>query len=208
MERARRHRASDCKDLQRPRALFRSPVLRNKVPAMRIKSLIAAAVLCTSAAACAPTLGPPPPRPTPGAVTFRADDFAWSQMAGKNSLSGRIAYAQGPVRFTCANSSVILTPETPWTRRRMSILYRSPDRAALPSDEVRARTPSAPEGGDYSAYIRRTTCDVSDRFSFSGLPDGAWFVISIARPADTKGPSVALMRRVVTSRGRAVVTEL
>lgn len=178
------------------------------MPAMRIRSPLAAAALCTLTAACAPSLGPPPPRAAAGATAFRADDFAWSQMPGRNSLSGRIAYAQGPVRFTCANSSVILTPETPWTRRRMSILYKSPDRAALPSDEVRARTPSAPEGGDYSAYIRRTTCDAGDRFSFTGLPDGAWFVISIARPADTKGPSVALMRRVVTRGGRAAVTEL
>ncbi|MDP3299269.1 MAG: hypothetical protein Q8M38_04105, partial [Phenylobacterium sp.] len=96
---------------------------------------------------------------------------------------------------------VVLTPETPWTRRRMSILYSSPEAAALPADEVRARTPSAPND-DYSSFVRRSTCDAADRFSFSNLPDGAWFVITVARPSAGAGESVAIMRRVVTRGGR------
>jgi hypothetical protein len=86
----------------------------------------------------------------------------------------------------------------------MTILYNSPERAALPADEVRARTPSAPSG-DYSAFVRRTTCDANDRFSYTGLPNGAWFLITVAKPvAGTKGPDVAVMRRVETRGGRAI----
>lgn len=166
---------------------------------------LAAGALLT---ACAPTMGPPPRgAPAVGAAGFRADDFAWSTATGRGGVAGRLAYHQGPVRFTCANSTVILTPETPWTRRRMGVLYRSTEVAALPAEEVRARTPSAP-GEDYSAYVRRTTCDAASRFSFTGLPDGAWYVITIARPVASSGANMALMKRVVTRGGRTTTVAL
>jgi len=103
---------------------------------------------------------------------------------------------------------VILTPETLWTRRRMTSLYNSPINAALPVETVRARTTSAPNE-DYSSFVRRTTCDVGERFSFSGLPNGAWYVITVAKPAKgASGPSMAIMRRAEVRGGRATAVEL
>ena len=163
-------------------------------------------------AACSPTLGPPPPggasappRPVMGAAPpFDADDFAWSQRPGRNVIAGRVTYRIGGVRYTCAGSPVVLTPETPWSARRMSYLYGSGERSALPADEVRARTDSAPPG-DAGPYVKRTTCDDADQFAFGGLPDGAWYAITIARPAGgAQGETVALMRRVVVRGGRMV----
>lgn len=174
-------------------------------------SLLSAAALSTLAvAACAPTMGPPPPGrgPMAGPPTFRAADFAWSQASGRNGVAGRVTYRRGPTRFTCAGAGVVLTPETPWSRRRMAVLYGSTERAALPTDEVRARTPKAPPG-DAGPYVKRATCDSADRFSFGGLPDGAWYVITTARPAGRpEADSVALMRRVTTRGGRTVSVEL
>jgi hypothetical protein len=175
--------------------------------------LIPALALLSLVCACTPSLGPSPPSrigATPGGPpAFRAADFGWSQGPGRNGVTGKVAYRQGPVRYTCAGSTVILTPETPWTRQRMAILYKSAERAALPADEVRARTPSAPAGGDYSAFVRRATCDTTDRYSFSGLPDGAWYVITIARPVgEAKAGAVALMRRAVTKSGRLTNADL
>jgi hypothetical protein len=162
-------------------------------------------VLAVSAAlaACTPTLGPPPPGGygAGSSSTFRAEDFAWSTENGHGGIAGHIAYRDGKTRYACAHATVILTPETPWTRHRMQVLYHSMEQAAEPADEVRARTPSAP-AGDYSAYVRRTTCDAANRFTFTGLPDGAWFAITIAKPASGEGPGVALMKRVVTQGGR------
>jgi hypothetical protein len=111
-----------------------------------------------------------------------------------------VTYRQGKARYSCAHATVILTPETAWTRRRMKILYGSTDAAAEPADAVRARTPAAPSG-DYSAFVRRTTCDAASRFNFGGLPDGAWYAITIAKPAAGEGPGIALMKRVTTQGG-------
>lgn len=168
---------------------------------LRILAISATLALAT---ACAPTMGPPPPPPgtgTPSATVFRQEDFSWSAVPGRNTIDGRLTYRQGTTRYTCSGAGVVLTPETPWTRRRMTILYSSPEAAALPADEVRARTPSAPND-DYSSFVRRTTCDAADRFTFANLPDGAWFVITVTRPSAGPGPSMAIMRRVVTRGGR------
>lgn len=169
--------------------------------------VLAAALGLTALTGCATTGGPAPSPPPPSmggaAAAFDAGAFAWSQRPGANVIAGRLNYRQGPVRFTCSGSSVVLTPETAWSRERMAILYGSAERAALPSDEVRARTPRAPPG-DATPFVKRTTCDEADQFAFGGLPDGAWYAITIARPAVGSGSSVALMRRVLTRGGRTV----
>ncbi|WP_332773546.1 hypothetical protein [Phenylobacterium sp.] len=177
-----------------------------------LASALAALILV---AACAPTLGPPPPpppprdrAPPPAAGGFRAGDFSWSAVPGPGRVDGRLTYRAGPVRYSCAGAGVVLTPETAWTRRRMSILYLSPDRAALPAADVRARTPSAPSG-DYSAFVKRTVCDAGSRFAFSGLANGAWFVITVAKPiAPGKGPDIAIMRRIEIRGGKPVGVDL
>jgi len=173
--------------------------------AFRLLPLAAAVVLL---AACETTGGPPPPpnAQPPSATVFRPSDFSWSAVPGRGRIDGKLTYKRGAQRFTCAGAAVILTPETPWTRRRMSTLYLSSSFAALPVGEVRARTPSEP-GEDYSAFVRRATCDSADAFSFTGLPDGGWFVITVAKPVGP-GDSVAIMRRVETKGGRAVTATL
>jgi hypothetical protein len=151
--------------------------------------------------------GPSRTPPSSATVPFRASDFAWSTSAGKNAIRGHLIYRTPSQRFTCAGAAVVLTPETPWTRRRMTILYNSPTAAALPVDQVRARTPSAPNN-DYSAFVKRTTCDSSDRFGFAGLPNGSWFVITVAKPATGSAASVAIMRRVETKGGKVIPLDL
>ncbi len=182
------------------------------------RRLLAAAALAASVAACAPTYGPSPPGrmvtapppPPPGASdsVFRASDFAWSQVPGKNVLSGVLARQPGPVRYSCVGATVILTPETPWAHRRMSVLYKSDQRAALPADDVRSRQNQAPPG-DSNPYVKRALCDAADHFTFANLPDGAWYLVTIAKPvAGQSGPNLAVMRRVTTKGGKVTTFEL
>jgi hypothetical protein len=90
----------------------------------------------------------------------------------------------------------------------MQILYNSEREATLPADEVRGRTP--PERSqDYSSFVRRTTCDATGRFAFAGLPDGGWFVITVAHPRTPgAGRDMAIMRRVSIKNGEAVKVRL
>jgi hypothetical protein len=182
--------------------------------AMNTPRFLTLVALAAALVGCAPSLGPPPPgRPgpmpgPPSASVFRTQDFAWSTAPGSGRVDGRLVYRQGQTRYTCSGAGVVLTPETLWSRRRMTILYNSPDRAALPAAEVRARTPSAPSG-DYSAFVKRTVCDANSRFSFSGLANGAWFVITVAKPAGgAAGTDIAIMRRVEIRGGKAVAVDL
>ena len=93
-------------------------------------------------------------------------------------------------------------------RRRMMILYNSADYSALPADEVRGRTP--PERSqDYSAFVRRAKCDAANHFIFTDLPDGPWFVITIAHPAvPGAARDMAIMRRVVVKNGQSLKVRL
>ncbi|HYC75939.1 hypothetical protein [Brevundimonas sp.] len=143
----------------------------------------------------------PGPRSGPAPGVFRADDFAWSTRSGSASIDGRIDYRRGGEIYTCTGS-VGLTPDTPYTRARIRTLYGSTDRAAVPEAIVRARTVAEPSA-DYRAYVRSETCE-NGRFSFTGLPDGGWFIIA---PVSAGGDDrVVLMRHVDTRSGRISVT--
>jgi hypothetical protein len=173
--------------------------------------LVTAATALLMLSACEPIYGPPPPTrittPTDD-TSFRASDFAWSKAMGRNALVGAVTFRAGPTRYSCAGATVVLTPETPWSRRRMSVLYQSGERAALPVDDVRGRAAKAPPG-DSDPYVKKAICDDASRFSFAGLADGAWYVVTLAKPvAGQTGPTVALMRRIVTSGGRTTTFDL
>lgn len=161
---------------------------------------------CESPMGPAP-VGPAPPvavlsPPPPSSTTFDPAQFAWSTRPGAGAIQGLLQFRRDGVRYSCAGGDVILTPDTPWSRRRMIILYGSAASAAVPVSIVRARTPSA-GAGDYARYVHQAKCDAQDRFSFEGLPDGGWFVITIGKPVDGAGEPLAITRRVET-RGGAV----
>ena len=131
---------------------------------------------------------PPPPPPPP-------NEFAWSAAQGVNGVDGRADWRIHGQRYDCAGQSVGLTPETPYTRRRMAVLYGSDEAALRPVPEVQAINAREPSR-DYRAYVRSTTCDAQGRFQFRGLPDGGWFVI--VRVNSPIGPFVAVKRVHVT----------
>lgn len=165
--------------------------------------LIAIAALAASVAACETT-----PSggygsgyaPRPASTAFRADDFAWSAREGRAAIDGRIDYRREGQAFNCTGS-VALTPDTPYTRARFQTLYGSTDRAAIPVAVVRARTVPDPNA-DYRSFVRDVRCE-NNRFEFSNLPAGGWFVIV---PVSAGGEPLVLMRHVTTRSGRVSLT--
>lgn len=164
---------------------------------MSIRPLLAIAAVAVLGAACAPTTGSMP-YGAPLSTAFNAGAFAWSATTGQAIINGRVTYRQDGQAYDCTGS-VALTPDTPYTRNRFNTLYGSIDRAAVPEAVVRARTVSDPNA-DYRSFVRSTTCN-EGRFSFTGLPDGGWFVIA---PVSAGGERIVLMRRVETRGGRVV----
>lgn len=175
-------------------------------PPARVRLACVATVLLTGLAGCAdmPAKAPTPLASPEGvsasAAPFDASAFAWSVKSGAGSIHGSVIFKEGAAVYSCASGDVILTPETPWTRRRMLILYGSATAAAAPASIVRARTPSTP-AGDYVRFVRRTTCDESGRFQFSGLPAGTWFVVTLAKPISGSGDALAVLRSLETRDG-------
>jgi hypothetical protein len=178
---------------------------------MTMHRLLGAVLALAALAACeevppGPMLPPPPPRayappPPPPAPpdSFHESDFAWSTAAGPGRITGVLAYHGAASRYTC--QSVLLAPETAWSRSRMQVLYLSDTANAVPADEARARTP--PEhGAQYARFVRQAPCDATGHFAFSGLPNGSWFLITVATPV-SGGTKMAIMRRVET-HGEAV----
>jgi hypothetical protein len=172
--------------------------------------VLAAATLaaCAETGPAPPPIPPPirtappnPPQPPPTHDLFRESDFAWSYAPGSGKVVGQLAY-RGMGRYTCGKA--ILTPETPWTRERMQILYLSDLTADVPVEEARARTPTAHEQ-EYERFVRVADCDPSGRFTFSGLPNGAWYMITSATPVGG-GAKMALMRRVETHGATVAIT--
>ena len=166
---------------------------------------IVGVILAVSAlAACGegPSFGPPapapinapPPPPPPSNGGFRDSDFGWSTAPGTGEIVGALAYKGAAAHYTCQD--VVLTPETPWSRARMRMLYLSATASAVPVEDVRNRTPA--ESNNYAKYARRAECNATGHFSFSGLPDGAWYVITVAAPVGG-GPRMAVMRHVETN---------
>ncbi len=134
----------------------------------------------------------------PASTAFNAEAFAWSAFSGQAVINGRLDYRRDGQVYDCTGS-VALTPDTPHTRNRFNILYGSIDRAAVPKAMVRARTCRIPTPTIAPSYGRRPGDD--GRFSFTGLPDGGWFVIT---PVSAGGERVVLMRRVETRGGRTM----
>ena len=161
---------------------------------------LALALTAAALSACAPTTGGGLPYAGPAA--FDEGDFGWSQIPGRNSIQGQVAFAQDGKTFACVGSAG-LTPDTPYTRARFRTLYGSTERAAVPAAVVRARTvPDA--NANYSGYVRSERCE-NGRVRFDGLPDGGWFLIV---PVTAGDAPLVLMRHVQTRGGRVVAVTL
>jgi len=135
------------------------------------------------------------------------EEFAWSTRSGTNALFGTIAYSPaGPNQtWSCSGQSVALTPETSYSRGRMLTLYGSPERALRTVDEVRSVS-AANLGMDYSEFVRSTTCDTQDSFTFGSLPDGAYYIIARVRQVQpaSNDEGMVVMQRVELRGGQAM----
>ena len=139
------------------------------------KLAVAAAVVLTG---CAPAL-----KVVPVGVRWEPSmHLAAKQMEkGKNTINGSAFLRQaGGGVVTCAGSEVSLIPDTPYSRKRLSILYGNPDKGYRKhlSDYFGVTVDNAFES--YDRYQHTTVCDAQGKFSFKNVADGSWFLQSEA----------------------------
>lgn len=87
---------------------------------------------------------------------------------GENGISGQAFLRhEGDSVVTCAGSRVLLLPATDYFREMIGHI-------------VAGSEPKPPEKTypSLKGMIRRTQCDAQGNFSFSEIPDGAWFVLT------------------------------
>lgn len=163
------------------------------------KSLTVSAMLgAVALAACSTVPMGSGPAPVASGAFDRAD-FVWSSAQGRGGIQGQVTSTQDGAAFSCVGS-VGLTPATPYTDARFQTLYGSNSRAQLPADVVRARTVPDPSA-DYRDFVRSTACE-NNRFGFSNLPDGRWYVIAPVRAG--QGSVTVLMQQVHIRNGRTI----
>ena len=178
----------------------------------RALPVLSAAALAVLMAACATPPAPPPPAPPrappppPPPPPTPLEEFGWSQRPGNNTLVGVVNYRPAASQtWSCAGQAIALTPETSYSRGRMISLYGSAEQALHSVADVRTRSAANP-GLDYSEFVRSTTCDTQDTFTFQGLPDGAYHIIARVRqtrPA-TSGEGMVIMQRVELKGGQVL----
>ena len=88
---------------------------------------------------------------------------------GANGINGKAVLTEkGGGVATCAGSRVLLMPATSYFRE---IFWHMIVAGSEP-------TPPRETHPDLKNMIRRTQCDGQGRFSFSEIPDGAWFLLT------------------------------
>lgn len=146
---------------------------------------------------------PPPPPEVVGPDGYRASEFAWSTVAGANSVVGSLAHKGKAAGWSCTGQSAGLTPQTRYSTNRIRLLYGSSEEAVASVDSIRAKNAVNP-GGDYSQFSRSTTCDTHNAFAFTGLPDGGYFLLVRVTPskaATAKGDRMVIMHQIEVHGG-------
>lgn len=104
--------------------------------------------------------------------TFNPAEAAFIHKPGRGSITGQAFLRRNDgVVVYAAGSRVTLIPRTTYSSERMQALYGGNRIAPL----WRA---SIPEPAGYSSYVREEKADGEGKFSFSGLADGEYYVVT------------------------------
>lgn len=125
----------------------------------------------------------------------------WARRSGANSVNGIALIKARDASHSCAGQSANLIPDSAYARARMTAIFGNATRgmraASLGAEKFERDDPL------YVSTLRTTRCDASGSFSFSGVPDGVWYVTSSVKwqgPSQIEGGS--MMQRVELRGGR------
>jgi hypothetical protein len=131
----------------------------------------------------------------------------WARRSGANSVSGTAFLKAGGTNHSCAGQSANLIPDSAYARARMAAIFGSEARGMRAS----SLGPVKFERDDplYVSTLRTTRCNPAGAFSFSGVPDGVWYVTSSVKWQEgSQAEGGSMMQRVDLRGGRQVKVTL
>lgn len=117
-------------------------------------------------------------------IMFRPDEAAHVFNAGASEITGQAFIRQrGGGIVTCAGYEVRLVPLSKYAVEAFKATYGEvlTDIVIFRSFDWAGNLPGFEHPLEYSRYQRVSTCDAEGRFTFNGVPKGAYFVESIIR---------------------------
>lgn len=115
------------------------------------------------------------PEPIALGTSFNPTEVAWFNAPGNNTIRGNavLRTVGGEVR-TCAGLDARLSPVSTYATERVRALYGNSQSGFNRGSAGFTATDPA-----YEEMQRHTRCDSEGRFTFSGLPDGEYYVIAL-----------------------------
>jgi hypothetical protein len=131
------------------------------------------------------------------------NEIDWARRSGPNSVSGVAIMTARSTTHSCAGQSANLIPDSAYARARLAAIFGNTTRGTRAAN----LGPVKFERDDplYVSTLRTTHCDATGSFSFSGVPDGVWYVTTSVKwqsSAQIEGGS--MMQRLDLGGGRRV----
>ena len=135
-------------------------------------------------------------------TSFDPQEVAWFDKEGTNSIEGSALIRQsGGDVVTCAGNEVHLIPVSHYATERMLAIYGSAERGY-------SQFGSAVIKGEpdhlYMITSQTKRCNAQGAFSFSDLPDGSFYLVTIIRwrVSEYRHEGGALMARITLEEGK------
>ncbi|WP_296615142.1 hypothetical protein [Sphingomonas sp.] len=122
----------------------------------------------------------------PYKTTFDPVEVNWARSNGKGSISGIVRLSYGGAKSNCPGSEVTLTPRSARADEEALAFYGSLKGGTW----IYGKAVGFNKNGDprMAAYNRITQCDADNRYSFTDLPDGTYYLSAIA--LGTEAPKI------------------
>lgn len=132
---------------------------------------------------------------------FNEKDAEFINKTGNNTIKGNAFFRQqGGGIVTCAGNTVVLIPVTPYSKERMSHIYKFEDIGVIPPymDAI-----SFDKGNnEYLSMTKNTKCDSDGKFEFNNLANGEYYVVSSVIWKVRSYQGGTLMRKVSVKNGK------
>lgn len=140
------------------------------------KLIFAASLISVMLCSCASIV--PQQRKVTLSSTFSPSSVAWFNTKGTGSIEGQAFFqTRGGQPRTCAGLQIFLEPQSAYGDERLLAIYGSLNSGYVPAALTRVQF--VPDDPAYKQAMKTSVCDAQGNFSFTNLPPGKYYVVSV-----------------------------